>query len=145
MNKKITAALAGGLVPIVCVGEVLAEREAGETEKVVAGQVRGCLKGFKPSEVEDIIVAYEPVWAIGTGRVASTGDAQQVNRLIRYLLVEMFGLDAASKVRILYGGSVKPDNAADLMAQPDIDGGLIGGASRKPQDFARIIAATAAE
>lgn len=141
VNAKVFAALANGLIPIVCVGESLSEREAGNTEKVVAGQVKESLAGIDPRQAQKILVAYEPVWAIGTGKTASASDAQQVNGLIRALLEEMFGREASQAVRILYGGSVKPDNTAGLMQQPDIDGALVGGASLKAESFAAIIKA----
>ncbi|MFZ5647873.1 MAG: triose-phosphate isomerase [Bacillota bacterium] len=141
VSAKAASALAHGLAPIVCVGEVLSEREAGETEKVVEAQVRGSLAGLAAEQADSIVIAYEPVWAIGTGRTASDSDAQQVNRFIRDLLGEILGADAARKIRILYGGSVKPDNAAGLMAQPDIDGALVGGASLDVKSFAAIIEA----
>jgi triosephosphate isomerase len=143
VNVKVFAALNKGLIPIVCVGESLSERESGHTEQVVAGQVRGSLAGLDPLVAPKILVAYEPVWAIGTGRTASAADAQQVNGFIRGLLEEMFGPEAARRIRILYGGSVKPDNAAGLMRQPDIDGALVGGASLDADSFAGIIRAAA--
>lgn len=143
VSGKAASALAHGLTPIVCVGESLSEREAGETNKVVEAQVRGSLEGLMAEQAGAIIMAYEPVWAIGTGRTASESDAQQVNGFIRKLLAEMFGPDAALKIRILYGGSVKPDNAAGLMAQPDIDGALVGGASLDVRSFTDIIKAAA--
>lgn len=143
VGSKVASALAHGLTPIVCVGEVLSEREAGETEKVVEARLRGSLSGLEAEKAGGIIVAYEPVWAIGTGRTASDSDAQQVNRFIRDLLAGMFGHDVSQSIRILYGGSVKPDNAAGLMAQPDIDGALVGGASLDVKSFAAIIKAAA--
>ncbi|HBV99088.1 MAG: triosephosphate isomerase [Peptococcaceae bacterium BICA1-7] len=143
VNAKVFAALNRGLIPIVCVGESLSERESGNTEKVVEGQVRASLAGMGPRQAEDILVAYEPVWAIGTGKTASASDAQKVNGFIRGLLEEMFGPEAAQKIRILYGGSVKPDNTAGLMRQPDIDGALVGGASLDVESFAAIIHAAA--
>ncbi|MFZ5632830.1 MAG: triose-phosphate isomerase [Bacillota bacterium] len=139
VNLKIKAALAHQLTPILCVGEVLEEREAGRTERVVAEQLAGSLDGFTAGQAEKLIIAYEPVWAIGTGRTASAGDAQQVNRFIRDFLEDRFGRDCARKVRILYGGSVRPDNAAGLMGQPDIDGALVGGASLDIKSFTGII------
>jgi triosephosphate isomerase len=139
VNKRAKAALANGLRPIVCVGEMLAEREAGKTEAVVTGQVRGSLAGFTKEEMLETVVAYEPVWAIGTGKTASPEQAQEVHALIRKLLVELFGADVAGKVRLQYGGSVKPGNAKELLVQPDIDGALVGGASLKAADFAGII------
>lgn len=142
VNLKIMAALDHQLVPVVCVGETLEEREAGRTEEVVAGQVGGSLANLDAGRAEKLIIAYEPVWAIGTGRTASAADAQQVNRFIRDLLEDKFGGDTAQKVRILYGGSVKPGNAAELMKQPDIDGALVGGASLDVGSFTAIIKAT---
>ena len=142
VNKRAKAALANGLRPIVCVGEMLAEREAGKMEAVVAGQVRGSLAGFDKNQILETVIAYEPVWAIGTGKTASPAQAQEVHALIRRLLGELFGTDVAGQVRIQYGGSVKPDNAKELLGQPDIDGALVGGASLKPGDFAAIIKAT---
>jgi triosephosphate isomerase len=139
VNKKLKAALEVNLQPIVCVGETLAEREAGKTWDVVSRQVRGALAGLSTAQVARVTLAYEPVWAIGTGKVATTAQAQEVHGQIRGLLREL-AAPAADQVRIQYGGSVKPDNAADLLAQPDIDGALVGGASLKADDFARIVA-----
>jgi triosephosphate isomerase len=141
VNAKTKAALAAGLTPIVCVGESLEEREGGRTQAVVTAQVKGSLAGLSPSDLERIVVAYEPVWAIGTGKVATPAQAQEVHALIRGLLGSMASPDVAGRVRIQYGGSVKPDNAADLAAQPDIDGALVGGASLKADDFLGIAAA----
>ncbi|MFM9059008.1 MAG: triose-phosphate isomerase [Planctomycetaceae bacterium] len=143
VNAKTKAALAAGLVPIVCVGETLEEREAGRTDDVVTAQVRGSLAGLPPADLEKIVVAYEPVWAIGTGKVATPEQAQEVHARIRRLLGELASPAVATRVRIQYGGSVKPDNAADLAAQPDIDGALVGGASLKADDFLAIAAAFA--
>lgn len=139
VNKRAKAALANGLRSIVCVGEMLPEREAGQTEVVVAGQVRGSLAGFTKDEMLETVVAYEPVWAIGTGQTATPAQAQEVHALIRRLLGEWFSADVASQVRLQYGGSVKPGNAKELLGQPDIDGALVGGASLKAADFAGII------
>jgi triosephosphate isomerase len=138
VNIKTKAALAAGLTPIVCVGETLEERESGRTDAVVTAQVNGSLAGLSPAEVEQVVVAYEPVWAIGTGKVATPQQAQEVHALIRRLLGTLASPVVAAKVRIQYGGSVKPDNAADLAAQPDIDGALVGGASLKADDFLGI-------
>jgi triosephosphate isomerase len=138
VNAKTKAALAAGLVPIVCVGETLEEREAGRTGDVVATQVKGSLAGLSAAELERVVVAYEPVWAIGTGKVATPDQAQEVHAHIRGLLAGLASPAVAAKVRIQYGGSVKPDNAADLAAQPDIDGALVGGASLKADDFLGI-------
>jgi len=142
VNEKLKAALAAGLVPIVCVGETLAEREALRTGAVVAGQVKAGLAGVAAAAFEKIIVAYEPVWAIGTGKVASPEQAQEVHAIIRATLAELAGCPcAAAKVRVQYGGSMNAGNAATLLAQPDIDGGLIGGAALKAADFAAIVKA----
>ncbi len=138
VNTKTRAALAAGLTPIVCVGETLEEREGGRTAAVVTTQVQGSLAGLTPADLEKIVVAYEPVWAIGTGRVATPQQAQEVHALIRGLLGGLASPAVAAKVRIQYGGSVKPDNAADLAVQPDIDGALVGGASLKADDFLGI-------
>jgi len=138
VNAKAQAALAAGLVPIVCVGETLEEREAGRTSEVVTTQVQGSLAGLSAADLEKTVVAYEPVWAIGTGKVATPQQAQEVHALIRGLLGGLASPAVADRVRIQYGGSVKPDNAADLAAQPDIDGALVGGASLKADDFLGI-------
>lgn len=138
---KTKAALAAGLTPIVCVGEQLAEREAGKTGDVVATQVRGSLAGLSSDELAKVVVAYEPVWAIGTGKVATPEQAQEVHALIRSLLAEMSSAEVAQGIRLQYGGSVKPGNAADLAAQPDIDGALVGGASLEAAGFLAIAAA----
>jgi triosephosphate isomerase len=120
------------------VGETLEERDGGRTDAVVTAQIRGSLAGLAPAEIEQVVVAYEPVWAIGTGKVATPQQAQEVHALIRALLGQIASPGVAGKVRIQYGGSVKPDNAADLAAQPDIDGALVGGASLKADDFLGI-------
>ena len=138
VNAKTRAALAAGLTPIVCVGETLEEREGGRTAAVVTTQVQGSLAGLTSADLEKIVVAYEPVWAIGTGKVATPQQAQEVHALIRGLLGGLASPAVAAKVRIQYGGSVKPDNAADLAVQPDIDGALVGGASLKADDFLGI-------
>ncbi|MBN1560551.1 triose-phosphate isomerase [candidate division KSB1 bacterium] len=139
VNKKIKKALDYHLTPIVCVGEWLEQREANETETVVARQIRGALAGLDADDVAKLVIAYEPVWAIGTGKVATPAQAQDVHRFIRTLLAEMSGEATADGIRIQYGGSMKPDNAAELLAQPDIDGGLIGGASLKADSFLGIV------
>ncbi|HEX2575699.1 MAG TPA: triose-phosphate isomerase [Aquihabitans sp.] len=139
VNKKAKAILALGMTPIVCVGETLDEREAGATEEKVAGQVRAGLAGITPEQVGALVIAYEPIWAIGTGRTASAEDAQAVCATVRGVVAEVAGADAAASVRIQYGGSVKGTNAAELMGQPDIDGALVGGASLVAEDFARIV------
>jgi len=141
VNAKTRAALAAGLTPIVCVGETLEEREAGRTAAVVTAQVRGGLGGLSAPDMEKVVIAYEPVWAIGTGKVATPEQAQEVHALIRGLVAELGSAAVAAQVRIQYGGSVKPDNVADLAAQPDIDGALVGGASLKADDFLAIAAA----
>ncbi len=140
VNAKTKAALAAGLTPIVCVGETLAERDAGKTEDVVASQVRQSLAGLGV-DLAKVVIAYEPVWAIGTGRSATPQMAQEVHALIRRTLAEMSDGATAETIRIQYGGSMKPENAAELMAQPDIDGGLIGGAALKADSFLAIVKA----
>ena len=142
VSAKVAALLAGGLRPIVCVGESLDEREAGRTREVVEAQLHRSLAGVEPAWAEEVVVAYEPLWAIGTGRTATPEMAQEVHQAIRAHLGVAFGA-AADALRIQYGGSVKPDNAADLMAQPDIDGALVGGASLDPASFASIVRAAA--
>ena len=138
VNLKAKALLKRGLSPIVCIGETLAEREAGETFGRVGAQLGGALAGFDEAMLRRTVIAYEPVWAIGTGKVATTAQAQEVHAFIRTRLRQRFGA-IADAVRIQYGGSVKPDNIAGLMAQPDIDGALVGGASLKADDFLRIV------
>ena len=137
VNRKIKAALKHGLKPIVCVGENLAQREAGQTADFVAGQVRGGFAGV--SSLESVVVAYEPIWAIGTGRAATGAMAEEVVALIRRTLGEAFGEEAAAGVRIQYGGSVTAANIAEFIDQPDVDGGLVGGASLKADEFVRIV------
>lgn len=139
INQKLKAALKWGLTPIVCVGEKLAEREAGNTIPVVGAQLEGSLAGLEAGDLARIAIAYEPVWAIGTGRTAQPEDAQEVNGFIRRVLAARGGAAAAGAIRILYGGSVKPENIASLMAQPDVDGALVGGASLHPGVFAAIV------
>jgi len=141
VNKRTKAVLAHEMGAIVCVGETLAEREGNQTLQVVERQVREGLAGLGAKDAPSLVIAYEPVWAIGTGKVATTAQAQEVHALIRKLLGELFGADAGSQIRIQYGGSVKPDNAAELLGQPDINGALVGGASLKAEDFAKIIKA----
>jgi triosephosphate isomerase (TIM) len=136
--KKVAAIQQHGMTPIMCVGETLAEREAGETETKVLGQVRAGLAGRTPEQVGSLVIAYEPIWAIGTGRTATSEDAQQVCAAIRACVAELAGADAADTVRIQYGGSVKSANIAELIGQADIDGALVGGASLDPDEFARI-------
>ncbi len=139
VNKKIRAALKHGLTPIVCVGEVLAEREANKTFEVIRAQCKESLAGFSADEMKVMVIAYEPVWAIGTGKTATPAQAQEVHKFIRELLVKMHNEEVAEMLRIQYGGSVKPDNIAELMAQPDIDGALVGGASLKADSFVSIV------
>ena len=139
VNRKVRAALAAGLVPILCLGETLAERESGRTIEVVERQIRAGLAEVPGSAAGRILVAYEPVWAIGTGKTATPAQAQEVHAFLRGTLKQMWGEEAAGAVRILYGGSVKPENAAELMGQEDIDGALVGGASLSSQSFAKIV------
>ena len=141
INRKIKAAICGGLLPIFCVGELLEEREANKTDAVLTRQVKAGLAGLTAGKIAAITIAYEPVWAIGTGKTATTQQAQQAHEFIRNLLSEMYDADLAEQIRIQYGGSVKPDNAAELMAQKDVDGSLVGGASLKADDFVAIIEA----
>lgn len=141
VNRKVKAILAHGMTPILCCGETLDEREAGTTEERVASQVRAGLAGVTADRVGRLVVAYEPIWAIGTGRNATPDDAQAVCQAIRGVVAEIAGAEAAAAIRIQYGGSVKGGNAAELLAQPDIDGALVGGASLDPEDFARIVQA----
>lgn len=139
VNKKVKAALKNDLTPIMCVGERLEERDSGKTFNVVKDHVEGGLAGLTKEEVAKIVIAYEPVWAIGTGRNATPEQAQEVHKFIRELLKKAYGEDISSKVRIQYGGSVKPDNIKGIMAGADIDGALVGGASLKVKDFAEIV------
>jgi triosephosphate isomerase (TIM) len=142
VNKKIAAAIDGGLIPIMCVGETLEEREAGKTMEVVKSQVTEGLKGFDEDYLDTLVIAYEPVWAIGTGKTATPQQAQEVHAMIRSLLESLYSESLASSRRVLYGGSVKPDNIEELMKEKDIDGGLIGGASLKSEGFVDIIKTT---
>ena len=139
VNKKILAAMKHNLVPIVCVGESLSERDANETLSVVNRQVRAALANISSAETKKLVIAYEPIWAIGTGRTATPAQAQQVHLAIRDILKDQYGSLTSLAIRILYGGSVKPENITELMACEDIDGGLIGGASLKPESFRSII------
>ncbi|HWR42503.1 triose-phosphate isomerase [Sporomusa sp.] len=139
VNNKVKAAFKTGLTPILCVGETLAEREAQATEQVVGVQVKGGMDGLTAEQVASLVIAYEPVWAIGTGRTASAEDANAVCTFIRSTVANMFGQIAADRVRIQYGGSVKPDNVAELMAKPDIDGALVGGASLEADSFSKLV------
>ena len=140
VRRKLGAALDGGLCPILCVGELLEERKAGKTENVVERHVTEGLKGLDATALAKVTVAYEPVWAIGTGETATPEQAQAVHAFIRGLVAAQFGRETADALRIQYGGSVKPDNAADLLGQPDIDGALVGGASLKADSFQAIVA-----
>jgi len=140
VNKKLKAALASGLLPIVCVGEHLEEREAGKTASVIKSQFEGSFEGISAEQMPTIVIAYEPVWAIGTGLTAKPSDVAEVHGFVRRALVQRFGAEGAA-MRILYGGSVKPDNARELMAIADVNGALVGGASLKADDFLAIIAA----
>ena len=139
VNKKVRAVLANEMTPIMCVGETIEEREAGGTDDKVTGQVERGLQSVKPEQVAAMVVAYEPIWAIGTGRTATPEDAETVCALIRSVITDRFGVAAGEGVRIQYGGSVKPGNIAELMAQPDIDGALVGGASLDPDEFSSIV------
>jgi triosephosphate isomerase len=141
VNAKLHAALGVGLIPIVCIGETEQERNAGQTEDVVGGQLTGSLAGLSAEQMASVVLAYEPVWAIGTGRTATPQQAEEVHRFIRDWLSEQHGAATAARVVVQYGGSVKPDNAADLLACPDIDGALVGGACLKADDFLKIIRA----
>jgi triosephosphate isomerase len=139
INKKISAAIGGGLLPIFCVGELLEERQGGTTNKVVARQIKNGLEGICAESIQAGTVAYEPVWAIGTGLTATPEQAQEVHAMIRGLLADLYGSEIAQLIRIQYGGSAKPGNTAELMAQPDVDGLLVGGASLKVEDFAAMV------
>lgn len=139
VNQKAQAALVAGLTVILCVGETLAQRVSGQTENVVRGQLEGGLRSLTQSDLARIIIAYEPVWAIGTGRTATPEQAQEMHAFVRRVLTERYSAELADDLRVLYGGSVKPDNIAGLMAQPDVDGALVGGASLDAETFARIV------
>jgi triosephosphate isomerase (TIM) len=142
LQEKVPAALAAGLQPILCVGESEEERERGETERKLRHQVQEALDKVEPDRLADVVIAYEPIWAIGTGRVATPDQAQEAIAFVRALVGDRSN-PAADRVRVLYGGSVKPDNAAEILAEPDVDGALVGGASLDPDGFARIVAAAA--
>jgi triosephosphate isomerase len=144
INLKAKKALANGLKPIICVGERLDERESGVTEQIITTQVRGVLAGITSDDLKNVMVAYEPVWAIGTGKTATPKQAQDVHRHIRKLVAQLYSWNVAERLIIQYGGSVKPDNAAELLAQDDIDGALVGGACLKADSFSSIIAAAPA-
>ncbi|MBL8013851.1 MAG: triose-phosphate isomerase [Candidatus Omnitrophica bacterium] len=139
VNKRLKSALRHKLIPIVCVGENLQEREANKTFDVIRDHVEGSLAGLSAEEVKGLVIAYEPVWAIGTGKTATSAQAQEVHKFIRGLLARMFSEDVAQAVRIQYGGSVKPENTAELLGQEDIDGALVGGASLKADSFSAIV------
>jgi len=139
INAKAKKAIASSLKPIICVGETLAEREGGITDRVITAQVKGVLAGLTRSDMASVVVAYEPVWAIGTGKTATPAQAQEVHQLIRKLISQMHDWPLAEQTVIQYGGSVKPDNAAELLSQNDIDGALVGGACLKPDTFAAIV------
>ncbi len=139
VNKKLHTALKHGVVPIVCIGEVLAEREAGKTESVLKTQIAGAFAGITTAAAAPIVIAYEPVWAIGTGKTATPEMAEDAHKIIRAEVAKLLGADIAAKMRILYGGSVKPDNATALLGKQEIDGALVGGASLKPDSFTAIV------
>lgn len=141
INRKAKAALGAELTPIICVGETLAERNEGKTDSVIAEQIQSTLANLSAGEVEKVVFAYEPVWAIGTGQTCDSAEANRVCGHIRSTVASLYGVGIGEVLRILYGGSMKPDNAPELLAQPNIDGGLIGGASLKAADFAAIVAA----
>ena len=141
VNLRAKAALAGGIIPIICVGELLEQRDLGITGEIVSMQTKIALEGISANDVEKLIIAYEPVWAIGTGRTATAEQAQEVCAEIRGVIAGLYGSDTANRVTIQYGGSMKPGNADELLAKPDVDGGLIGGASLKAADFASIVKA----
>ncbi|HYF83907.1 MAG TPA: triose-phosphate isomerase [Clostridia bacterium] len=139
INKKVIAALDHGLKPILCVGETLEQRETGAAFDVIATQLNGCLEGLENRNLDDLVIAYEPVWAIGTGKTATSQDANEVIGFIRKQLIEKLGNEAADKTRILYGGSVKASNTRELMDMPEIDGALVGGASLDAAEFSKIV------
>jgi triosephosphate isomerase len=142
IRRKIQQALNVGIFPILCVGETLEQREEGKTEKIIEGQLKGGLNGLSSQDLKQITIAYEPVWAIGTGKTATPDQAQEVHRFIRNWIGQNFNNEIANDIRLQYGGSVKPENAAALMNEPDIDGALVGGASLKDESFAAIIKAS---
>lgn len=141
VNKKVVATIAAGMISVLCVGETLEQREAGETDQINEQQTRLGLAGIDAADLDKVVIAYEPVWAIGTGKTATPEDAQDAHAKIRAVVAGMYGETPAAAIRIIYGGSMKPGNAEALMAMPDIDGGLIGGASLKPADFGAIVKA----
>lgn len=139
VNKKVAAALTAGIVPIICCGETLEERESGKTEEKVSGQIKAALNGFTAEQVEHMVIAYEPIWAIGTGKTATADDANQVCGAIRNVVEELFNKDCSEKVRIQYGGSVKPENIEELLSKEHIDGALVGGASLQVDSFLALV------
>ena len=139
INKKVLAALNNSLKPILCVGETEDERKKKKTESVLETQLKACLKNVSENQIKNVIFAYEPVWAIGTGKTATPEQAQEAHAFIREQLTDMYSQTTARQLRLLYGGSVKPNNAKDIFSKPDVDGGLIGGASLKPEDFYAIV------
>ena len=138
VHRKVAAALASGLTPIVCVGELLAERESGQTASVIRRQFAGSLADVTADQITNVVIAYEPVWAIGTGKVATPAQAEEVHSDLRKILADRYNVAVAENVRILYGGSVKPENSRELLMQPNVDGALVGGASLKSADFVGI-------
>ncbi len=139
VNARAKAAIAAGITPIICVGESLDQREAGETDAFVSGQTVAALKDITAADVEKLVIAYEPIWAIGTGKTATNEQANETVGVVRAAVASVYGKETAEKVRIQYGGSMNPKNAAELMAMPEIDGGLIGGASLKAEDFSKVV------
>lgn len=139
VNQRAKAAITAGITPIICVGESLEQRESGVTNAVVSGQTKAALDGIEAKDVETLVIAYEPIWAIGTGKTATKEDANATIAVIRGAIAEVYGKDVAEKVRIQYGGSMNPKNASELMSMPEIDGGLIGGASLKAEDFSKVV------
>jgi len=139
VNKRVKAALEAGLTPIICVGESLEQREGGVTDAIVSGQIVADLDGLTEAQVQSLVVAYEPIWAIGTGKTATKEDANATIAVIRKAIADKFGKETGDAVRIQYGGSMNPKNASELMAMPEIDGGLIGGASLKAEDFSKVV------
>ena len=139
VNARAKAALAAGITPIICVGETLEQRESGVTAAFVSGQAKAALAGMSAEDVKSLVIAYEPIWAIGTGKTATADDANATIAVIRQAVAEAFGQAVADEVRIQYGGSMNPKNASELMAMPEIDGGLIGGASLKAEDFSKVV------
>lgn len=139
VNKRVKAVIAGAMVPIMCCGETLATREAGTTNEFVGAQIKAGLAGLTAAQVADMVIAYEPIWAIGTGKTATSDQANEVCKFIRETVATLFGKEAADKVRIQYGGSVKPSTIAELMGKSDVDGALVGGASLKADDFSNIV------